>query len=65
LGVPVQKLDLGVDHSVVVLAAFVDVVVVAAAAEQLRFRSALGDMQSGTDWGDRVVLGDDGGRRAI
>jgi DNA-binding transcriptional LysR family regulator len=33
LGVPVQELDLDVDHSVVVLPALVDVVVVAAAAE--------------------------------
>src|SRR5205085_7133154 len=64
LGVPVQEFDFGVDHSVVVLPAFVDVIVVAAAAEQLRVGCSLGDTQGGADGGDRVVLGDDEEDRA-
>jgi hypothetical protein len=39
----VQEFDLGVHDPLVVLAAFVDVVVVAAAAEQLRLRGPLSD----------------------
>jgi hypothetical protein len=48
-----------------VLAPFVHAVVIAAAAEDLRFWAALGHTQRGSDRGDGVVLGEPGGRRTL
>src|SRR6478672_2293766 len=54
-----QELHLAAQHVVVVLAAFVGVIVTAAAAVELALWGAFGNAQRRPGWSDRVGLGDD------